>query len=201
MSVTLDASVLMSARFQSEPFHGEATDLLLRLMVAGELVVSPTLLLVEVAAATARKTGRATDAEEAVRELLRLPNQSFMPLDSIAAEDAGRLAGRLKLRGADAVYAWVAQKSSSAFITLDQEVQNKVKGGTGLLCAKGMAGSTQGGSMEDREFISSERCRSRAGLDCEPYRGAACSAYAVFAWPCRSSSSTFSARKTLSRDW
>jgi predicted nucleic acid-binding protein len=49
------------------------------------------------------------------------PNQSLVPLDSAVARRAIDLAARLRLRGAGAVYAAVAQQYGTTLITVDRQ--------------------------------------------------------------------------------
>ncbi|OQW96119.1 MAG: hypothetical protein BWK77_06345 [Verrucomicrobia bacterium A1] len=125
MSVTLDASVLLAARFAAEPHHGEAERALRALIESGEPLVLPTLALVEISAAVARKCGRADRAEEAVAALRKLPNQSAMPLTESVAHEAAGIAARRGLRGADAVYAATAHLTGSVLLTLDKELRRR----------------------------------------------------------------------------
>ena len=50
-----------------------------------------------------------------------LPGQTWVPLDDVLAQEAGLLAAKYRLRGADAVYAAVAQRSDAILITLDSQ--------------------------------------------------------------------------------
>jgi predicted nucleic acid-binding protein len=84
-------------------------------------VFSPTLLLVEVAAAVARvfdDTERGTQLAAAVRDL---PAQSLLTLDRSLADEASAVAAERRLRGADAVYAAIARRSESLLVTRDRQ--------------------------------------------------------------------------------
>jgi predicted nucleic acid-binding protein len=50
-----------------------------------------------------------------------LPNQTLVPLDEDLADRAVALAATARLRGADAVYAAVAQQYGTTLITLDRQ--------------------------------------------------------------------------------
>ena len=118
---TLDASVHVSALNPHEPESAASQALLRLLHQIGIPLFCPTLLPVEVAAAVAR---RGDDPKRAVTlaALLRdWPNQTLLPLDRALADRAANLAARLHLRGADAVYAAVAQQSGTVLITLDRQ--------------------------------------------------------------------------------
>jgi predicted nucleic acid-binding protein len=116
---TVDASVHINALNPLEEGSPESRLLLERVFRRPWPVFSPTLLLVEVAAAVARvfdDTGRGLVMAQAVRGL---PGQAWIPLDDVMAEDAARLAAECRLRGADAVYAAVAQRYGTMLITRD----------------------------------------------------------------------------------
>jgi predicted nucleic acid-binding protein len=68
-------------------------------------VFSPTLLLVEVAAAVARNKNDAAQGMAAAQAVRGLPGQVWVPLDGTLTDEAVRLAAELRLRDADAIYA------------------------------------------------------------------------------------------------
>jgi predicted nucleic acid-binding protein len=118
---TLDASVHISALNSLEPESG-ASQALLRLVHQRQIpLLCPTLLPVEVAAAIGRLMDDA-DRAVAMAALVRdWPNQTLVPLDSAVVDRASDLAARSRLRGADAVYAAVAQQYGTTLITLDRQ--------------------------------------------------------------------------------
>lgn len=84
-------------------------------------ILSPTLLLTEVAASAARvlddtETGLAL--AEAIRDL---PGQTWVTLDRGLAYEAAELGARRRLRGADAVYCAVARRSGAVLVTHDRQ--------------------------------------------------------------------------------
>ena len=93
----------------------------MRQIEEGVLLVAPTLLLTEVAAAIARRTGDEVLATAAVAQLQRFPLLQLESLDENLAIAAASLAGTLRLRGADAVYAAVADQFSAPLISWDNE--------------------------------------------------------------------------------
>ena len=118
---TLDASVHLSALNPHEP-ESAASQALLGLVHARQIpLICPALLPVEVAAAVARRlddTGRAVALGASLRGL---PHQTLVPLDEALLDTAIDLAARLRLRGADAVYAAVARQYGTTLITLDRQ--------------------------------------------------------------------------------
>ena len=118
---TIDASVHLSALNPAET-HSAASQAFLELVQQQAVpLFCPTLLLVEVAAAVARVFGDAERAVALVTALRGLPNQTLVPLDDALANLAARLAAVARLRGADAVYAAVAQHYSTTLVTLDRQ--------------------------------------------------------------------------------
>jgi predicted nucleic acid-binding protein len=118
---TVDASVHVSALNPAEA-NSAISQAFLALVRQHQLsMFCPTLLLVEVAAAVARAFDD-TDRAVALAEALRgLPNQTLVPLDEVLADRAVALAATARLRGADAVYAAVAQRHGATLITLDRQ--------------------------------------------------------------------------------
>jgi predicted nucleic acid-binding protein len=118
---TIDASVHVSALNPAEA-DSPASQSFLALVRQQHLpLLCPTLLLAEVAAAVTRvfgDPGRAIALAAAVRNL---PGQTLVPLDGALADRAAHLAATARLRGADAVYAAVAQQYGTTLVTLDRQ--------------------------------------------------------------------------------
>ena len=108
--ITVDASVHVNALNPAESGSAESKAFLDWLQLEQHPVTSPTLLLVEVATAVARSHNDAALGIEAMQRLQDLPRHTWLPLDRTMAELSARLAARYRLRGADAVYAAVAQR-------------------------------------------------------------------------------------------
>lgn len=101
MKFVLDASVHLNALNPAEADSRTSQILLERLFKKPWPVISPALLLVEVAAAVARvfhDTHRGLAIAEAI---YRLPGQTWIPLDEDLAKEAALLAAEHRLRGAD----------------------------------------------------------------------------------------------------
>ena len=118
---TIDASVHISALNPTEADSATSQAFLALVRQQRLPLFCPTLLLVEVAAAVARAfddTDRAVALADALRDL---PNQTLVPLDEALADRAVALAATARLRGADAIYAAVAQQYGTKLITLDHQ--------------------------------------------------------------------------------
>lgn len=118
---TLDASVHVSALNPTEADSAQSQAFLAQIRRHHWPLFCPTLLLVEVTAAIARAFGDAERAEALAAALRGWPNQTLIPLDEALADRAAHLAAAAFLRGADAVYAAVAQRYETTLITLDRQ--------------------------------------------------------------------------------
>ena len=118
---TIDASVHVSAVNPAEADSATSQAFLALVRQQRLPLFCPTLLLVEVAAAVARAFDDADRAVALAAALRGLPNQTLAPLDEALADRAAALAATARLRGADAVYAAVAQQYGTTLITLDRQ--------------------------------------------------------------------------------
>jgi predicted nucleic acid-binding protein len=118
---TIDASVHMSALNPAEADSATSQAFLTLVRQHRIPLFCPTLLLVEVAAAVARAFDDADRAVALAHALRGLPNQTLVLLDEDLADRAVALAATARLRGADAIYAAVAQQYGTTLITLDRQ--------------------------------------------------------------------------------
>ncbi|MBI3635378.1 MAG: PIN domain-containing protein [Candidatus Rokubacteria bacterium] len=121
--MVVDASVIVSRLVTRDVNHEISRRWLDRHVADGGLIVAPAVLLPEVAGAITRRTGRRRLARRAIAALLRLPELRLVTIDAALAEVAARLAGDLKLRGADALYVATAARLRLALVTWDVEQQ------------------------------------------------------------------------------
>jgi predicted nucleic acid-binding protein len=124
---TIDASVYLNALHPTEAGSSESRDFLEQISQYPRPVYSPTLLLVEVAAAIARifnDTQRGITMSQAI---FGLPGQIWIPLDEAQAQVSVKLAAAQRLRGADAVYAAVAQHYGATLVTRDHQQQQRLR--------------------------------------------------------------------------
>ena len=118
---TIDASVHVSALNPIETDSVDSQAFLAWVRQHRQPLFCPTLLLTEVAAAVARALDN-TDRAIALAATLRgWSNQTLVPLDGALSDRAVQLAATLRLRGADAVYAAVAQQYGTTLVTLDRQ--------------------------------------------------------------------------------
>lgn len=124
-TVVVDASVWVS-RFVNQDAHHQVSYLWLeRHFRSGGMVVSPVILLAEIAGLVGRQTGDIALAHNAYRKLLRLPNFRVVPITHELGVAAANLAANLNLRGADAVYVALAQALRLVLITWDQQQRER----------------------------------------------------------------------------
>lgn len=118
---TIDASVYVNALNPSEVGSVKSQACLQRLSEDDRPIISPTLLIVEVAAAVSRALDDAELALELSHALRALPGQAWVALDDTLAAEAARLGAEARLRGADAVYAAVARRFGTTLVTRDKQ--------------------------------------------------------------------------------
>ena len=118
---TIDASVYINALHPTEADSADSRAFIERVFQLPRPVYSPTLLLVEIAAAIARVFDQTEQAITLAQAIYELPGQIWVSLDENQAQATLHLAAAQRLRGADAVYAAVAQKYQTTLITRDQQ--------------------------------------------------------------------------------
>lgn len=123
--VVVDASVVVSRLVPHDAHHEASRSWLARHVAAGGLVIAPALLLPEVAGAVARRTGEPRLARRAVAAVLRLPVLRLLPVDDVLARAAAGVAGRLRVRGADALYIAAAATLRLPLVTWDLEQRDR----------------------------------------------------------------------------
>jgi predicted nucleic acid-binding protein len=123
--VTIDASVWVAADAADEEGRADARALLEAVLEAGLRIDQPALSIVEVASAVARRTQDPSLAREAGQRMLEMPGLVVHALDLRAATEAAALAGHVRLRAADAVYAAIALRHGTQLVTLDLELRDR----------------------------------------------------------------------------
>jgi predicted nucleic acid-binding protein len=123
--MVVDASVVVSRLVTHDVNHEASRRWLTRHVAGGGLVIAPTLLLPEVAGAVSRRTGEPRLARRAVEAVLRVPGLRLITVDDVLARTAAALAGRLRVRGADAVYIAVAANLGLPLVTWDIEQRDR----------------------------------------------------------------------------
>ncbi len=124
----VDASVCVALFHVGDPGHLGSRRWLAERQSEEEPIVSPAILLAEVAAALGRGLGDLDLAREAVR-LLRGRNlvELFPVTESLAAR-AAEIATEQKIRGCDSIYVALARQLDMELVTLD--AQQRERGAT-----------------------------------------------------------------------
>jgi predicted nucleic acid-binding protein len=123
-SDVVDASLWVSHLVPADAHHRAVRRWLDAALAAGGWTpVIPAVALPEVAGAVARRTGDAALGEDALDALRAVPGLRVVALDATLGTEAGRIAARLGLRGADAVYVAVAHTLGVPLVTLDDELE------------------------------------------------------------------------------
>ena len=121
----LDASLIASSFLEKEKWHKEAKLFLERLISRGETIILPELILPEVASAISRGTKNPDYAIGFCKELRRLPNFIFVPVDESLSDIAVEIASKYFLKGADSIYVALAYRYNAELVTLDQKQSDK----------------------------------------------------------------------------
>jgi len=122
MSYTIDASVFVAAARPAETDHAASLQFLEQIQQGQLSTTCPTLLLAECAAAVARATEDEALAEQVIALLEAFPGLTFISLSLDLARRAAEIAVHHRLRGADAVYVAVAERSGSTLVSWDREM-------------------------------------------------------------------------------
>ena len=109
--------------------HHEASSLWLeRFTFAGGLLVAPTFLLVEVAAALSRYSGQAAWSKKAIDDLKSDEIIQFVDLDAVLIQGAIEVASVLQLRAGDATYVATAHQLNIPLVSWDKEQLTRAAG-------------------------------------------------------------------------
>jgi predicted nucleic acid-binding protein len=130
---TVDASVRVSALSPLGADSADSRAFLTQVQERQMPLFCPTLLLVEMSVAVARALGDADRAMALAAALRGWPNQTLVPLGEAAADRAAKLAATAGLRGADAVYAAVAQEYDTTLVTLDRQQLERLPPGVKVM--------------------------------------------------------------------
>jgi predicted nucleic acid-binding protein len=124
---TLDTSVYINALNPAEEGSSESELFLERVFQRPWPVFSPTLLLVEIAAAIARVFDNAGQGLAMAQATRGLPGQIWVPLEESLADEAAQIGAEHRLRSADAVYAAVAYVYGTTLVTRDHQQLDRLR--------------------------------------------------------------------------
>lgn len=115
----VDASVCVALFNSDEPAHQASRAWLVNVGEGDEPIVSPVILLAEVAAALGRGLGDKELAHRAVSLLRRELLVELFPVTEALAVKASEIAAEQKIRGCDAIYVALAKQLEMELVTLD----------------------------------------------------------------------------------
>ena len=121
MTVTIDASVFVSAFTPTESAHQISKTFMMSVREQSVPIIVPILVLPEISAAIARGQGKPELGIAFANELKKIPNITLIDLDESLASLAVEVAAQHRLRGSDAAYAAVALRFGTQLVTLDRE--------------------------------------------------------------------------------
>jgi predicted nucleic acid-binding protein len=121
MRLVLDASVAVASLRPSEPGYLAARARVRRIVNGDDVAVVPSLFVAEVAGALARLGFDAAAIEAFVATLTSAPHE-VTTIGPRRAHAVARVAVATKLRGADAMYVWLAAREGVPVCTLDREI-------------------------------------------------------------------------------
>ncbi len=125
-SITVDASVFLSAHNFAEAHQAESLRFLQLLGASTQPVVLPTLVIPEVGAAAYRISGNAETAQSLALSIAEIPGVIFVPLNEQMAEESMQIALESSLKGSDAIYAAAARRFGATLVTLDQQQRTRL---------------------------------------------------------------------------
>jgi predicted nucleic acid-binding protein len=109
--MVVDASVWVSTLVSEDVHHERSRRWVKDRLTAGTTLIMPVLALVEVVGAVVRRTGREDLGRQVIEDMTRASDLRLIPVGMDLARAAATLAASYRLRGADAIYAALADKS------------------------------------------------------------------------------------------
>jgi predicted nucleic acid-binding protein len=126
--IVVDASVWTAFLYPADVHHSSSRRWLDQWSANRGVILGPTLLLVEVSGAIARRTGLPAMGLQGIARIRRSPLVRLVAVDGRLAGEAADLAANLRLRGADAVYVALARREGVPLVTWDQEQLTRAQG-------------------------------------------------------------------------
>lgn len=124
----IDASVWVASVLEKDAHHEVSLAFMHRFVRERQIATVPLLVWAEIAGAVARRTGDTDRGLKVAGLITGQPWVRGVPMDATSADESMRLAARLRLRGADAVYVALATTYREPLITLDAEMLERAGG-------------------------------------------------------------------------
>jgi predicted nucleic acid-binding protein len=119
--LVVDASVWVARLISDDAHHATTSEWLAAFTRSEGQLISPSLMLPEIAGAVSRRTGRQDLALAATKSLQQLGNLQIVRMDDRLISDAADIAARYSLRGADSIYVALARRLSAPLLSFDAE--------------------------------------------------------------------------------
>jgi predicted nucleic acid-binding protein len=119
--IVVDASLMVARLVPQDKSHQPSHTWMQAQLEQEVTLLSPALLLAEVAGAISRRTGVPPLAQRTIAVLQDLPGLRLVEMDHELARASAELAARLGLRGADAFYVALAARLDLPLATLDRD--------------------------------------------------------------------------------
>jgi predicted nucleic acid-binding protein len=120
----VDASVWISSLLPDDVNH-EASRSWFEQLASDEELLAPMLLLVEISAGLARRTGRLDVVQHAIVAVRANPRLTIRTMSYDLMEAAVDLAARLRLRAGDAIYVALAHLTGTRLVSWDREQRDR----------------------------------------------------------------------------
>lgn len=117
----IDASVYITLINAHEKRHTSCWRWFERAQEEGNTVLSPVILLAEVAAALSRGVGDITLAHRVLEQLKQSGVIELVPVTLSLAERAAMIAADYQIRGCEAIYVALASELEETLVTLDRQ--------------------------------------------------------------------------------
>ncbi len=128
MKLTIDANVFVSAAITTEPQHAVSLQFLKQVRVTAPELFCPVLLLPEASASISRPTGNLAMAAALVAQIEQWPGLQLIQITLARAQRAAAIAITERLKGADAIYAAIAEEFAASLVTWDKELLQRGPG-------------------------------------------------------------------------
>lgn len=123
----VDASVWVARLVAQDAFFTPVKTWIEERRYEGDILLSPALLLAEMAGAISRRTSDIGLAQRAVEIVQNLSGVRLVEMDRKLIQSAAQVAANLGLRGADSIYVAVAVQLKVPLVTLDKEQNERAK--------------------------------------------------------------------------
>jgi predicted nucleic acid-binding protein len=126
--IVIDASVWVSLLLRQDVNYADTHNWMTKVFSSRIPIAAPLLLLAEVGGAIARRLSQPVMGERAIKRLAAIPTLRLVSIDHSLGIQAGNIAARYQLRGADAVYVTVAANLNVPLISWDNQQINRAVG-------------------------------------------------------------------------